>query len=231
MINLTELHLQELRRFAELGRYSASILHEISNPLTAALLQLELAEHSPPAIRKARRNILTMRRYVEAARQQISFHGQQSLFSISAQFNQLRLILQPMARQKHVNLQLPTVPKGRKLLGDPIKFQQIIANLVTNAMQAYDTPLNQQASRVSVKFLDDNKWLTIKVQDWGGGISSENITKIFEPFHTTKSVRSLGIGLALVKQYVEVDFKGTITAYSRPHAGTTFTVKLPKNTN
>jgi signal transduction histidine kinase len=69
--------------------------------------------------------------------------------------------------------------------------------------------------------------LEIKVNDWGKGIAETDFTKIFEPFFTTKKSKSLGIGLAIVKQYVAEDFKGALAVKSSRHGGTCFTVRLP----
>ena len=61
----------DLQRLAELGRLSATLLHEISNPLTAALLHLDQSSQHKPNIREARRSMQLLKMYVEAARQQV----------------------------------------------------------------------------------------------------------------------------------------------------------------
>jgi signal transduction histidine kinase len=228
-MSINDLQLQELRRFAELGRISASMLHEISNPLSAALLQLELSDHSSPAVRKAKRNMQTLRNYIEAARQQISGASSVKLFSIQAQLEQLKIILMPLAQQAGVTLKVGPLANCLKMSGDPIKFQQIITNLVMNAVQAYDNINHQlETSIVKLDLICNDEWLIIKVQDWGKGILPSELPKVFEPFYTTKSehTQGLGIGLSLVKQSVINDFEGSIKVTSSPQNGTCFTVKM-----
>ena len=229
-MNINDLQFQEMRRFAEFGRLSATIIHEISNPLSAAMLQLELSDHQSPSVRKAKRNMQTIRRYVEAARLQISTSGPVKQFSLNPQFEQLKRILLPVARQHRVNLQFGPLPTGSKLKGDPVKFQQIVANLVMNAIQAYDSiEMTQQTSLVQVNLLGDDGWLLVQVHDWGKGITPSEMPKLFEPFYTTKGAggHGLGIGLAIVKQYVTADFGGSIRLKSTQRGGTQFTVRLP----
>lgn len=229
-MNINDLQLQELRRFAELGRLSATMIHEISNPLSAALLQLELSDHTSPAVRKAKRNMQLLRRYVEAARQQISTSGKVKLFSLQVQFDQLKRVVLPLARQSRTSLEFDCVAAGCKLRGDPVKFQQFMTNLVMNAIQSYNQiGRKQQACLVKVSLQVKPDRLIITVRDWGKGITPAEIPKLFEPFYTTKSNQGqgLGIGLAIVKQYVTADFGGTISVTSSRRDGTRFIVELP----
>jgi two-component system, NtrC family, C4-dicarboxylate transport sensor histidine kinase DctB len=224
-------HLQELQRFAELGRLSASLLHEISNPLAAALVNLELSDERSAAVRRARRDIRLLRRYVEAARQQIRRQGQPTAFWIQPQIKQLKHVLLPLAHKGGARLDIGAVPPCR-LHGDPVKFQHIISNLVVNAIEAYGDKVNQPAkpaSLVRLTFTRRGNCLTINVTDWGEGIQSVTLPYIFDTFYTSKAAsgHGLGLGLSIVKRYVTADFRGTVTASSSPLDGTCFSVKLP----
>jgi signal transduction histidine kinase len=212
-----------------LGRMSASLLHEISNPLTAALLNLELSDKRSSGVRQARRDMQAMRRYVEAARQQVRLQDKATSFRVQPQLDQLKRIIMPLARKAGVRIDIGSAPDCR-LYGDPVKFQHIISNLAVNAVQAYGggavcsrTPL------VRVVLRHDRDCLVVRVTDRGKGIAPEALPHVFETFYTTKgqSGQGLGIGLAIVKQYVTVDFRGSIKASSSPRQGTQFTAKLP----
>lgn len=221
-------HLQELQHFAKLGRLSASLLHEISNPLTAALLHLELSEQQTPAIREARRDMQLLKRYVEAARQQARQASTSINFSVQPQLNQLKRVVLPLAKQAGVQLDIGLAPRT-KLYGDPVKFQHLVANLVMNAIQAYSSgEPHDSAALVRVTLYCSEDWFTVQVTDWGKGIAALELPRIFEPFYTTKDGTSqgLGIGLAIVKQYVTEDFCGSIKVSSSRRLGTQFTVKL-----
>lgn len=227
-----EQRLRELERFAELGRLSASLLHEISNPLTAALLYLEqYDEHNDPQathIRQVRRNILLLQRYVEAARQQVRQESAVSSFYVRRHIDQVKQVLLPLARRRGIRLQIGPAA-NYKLYGDPVKFQQIMANLIANAIDAYAGDGHPASKKeVIVKLSSRRQWLYIKVQDRGSGIKADHLPRIFDPFYSTKHCRDqgLGIGLAVVKQHVEHGFYGAVSATSSPHQGTEFIAKL-----
>ncbi len=221
--------LRQLEHFAEFGRLSASLLHEISNPLTAALLYLEQYENRQSRhIRQVRRNILLLQRYVEAARQQIRHEGEISSFYIRAQIDQVRRVLAPLARRKGVSLQIEPAT-NYKIFGDPVKFQQILANLIINAIDSYDTSSAQYPHKLVTVTVDSQRqWLLLKIVDKGAGIPAQQLAQIFEPFYTTKARRGqgLGIGLAVVRQHVEHDFGGSVVVSSSASRGTIFTVRL-----
>lgn len=219
-------HLYELQRFAELGRMSACLLHQIRTPLTAAMLNLELSEQSA-GVRRARYNMRLLRQYVEAARQQARPGGQPVSFNLRPQLSQLRQVLTPMAVRAGVKLDLQPAPRCR-LRGDPVRFQHIITNLVVNAIEAYDGQRAGGQPVVGVAFECRSGQLIIKVTDCGKGIPAGALSQVFEPFYSTKSSRGLGIGLAIVKQYVTTEFSGSITVTSSPKHGTRFTIKLPR---
>lgn len=219
----------ELQRFAELGRLSATLLHEISNPLTAAILHLE-QHHDQESlnIRQAKRNIQLLHRYVDAARQQVRQESQPINFYVRPQLSQIRRILTPLARRSGVRLRFD-LPANYRLFGDPVKFQQIVANLVINAIDSYGSSVPTIKHKdVLITLSSRQSWVFVRVNDRGIGIESDRMTRLFEPFYTTKGQigHGLGIGLTIVKQYVENDFNGSISVSSSRNRGTQFTVKL-----
>lgn len=222
--------LQELQKLAELGRLSATLLHEISNPLTTALIYLDqVDDKSSSEIRQAKHSIRLLRRYVEAARQQIRQESTLTDFNLRQQVTQLKRVVMPIAKRAKVQLIVETIPDCQ-IYGDPVKFQQVLANLIVNAIEAYtcDTaPYLDQPVRV--RLVSEEHSLTIEVHDWGQGISPLQLSRLFDPFYTTKKSagHGLGIGLAIVKQYVTGDFGGTISVRSSRRHGTMFKIQLP----
>lgn len=225
--------LQELQRFAELGKVSASLIHDISSPLTAAILHLEQEERRDlHSIKHARRSIRILERYIEAARQQLRCESQTARFCVKYELDQVKRILKPLARRQYVRLCFNR-HANYVLVGDPVKFQQILANLITNAIDAYqDYPGNKaEALVVRVTVTADKQQLVIRVIDWGKGIATDQRPYIFEPFYTAKRPQAtcgMGIGLATVKKYVEDDFGGSINVASSLGRGTEFSVRLPR---
>jgi two-component system C4-dicarboxylate transport sensor histidine kinase DctB len=248
--------LRTLEHFAELGRLSASLLHEISNPLTAAMLYLEqYDDQQSPYIRQVWHNMRLLQRYVEAARRQVRQESVTASFGVQAQLNQVRRLLTPLARRAGVQLRFQPAP-NHKLYGDPVKFQHIITNLVINAIDAYGdsahltapqdkaavsdsmTTIDQrgkasQNNEVTIECSSQQHWLIIRVTDHGSGLTDVELPRVFEPFYSTKirttnsrGDHGLGLGLAVVKQYVERDFDGSISVTSGQKRGTEFTARL-----
>lgn len=221
-------HLCELQRFAELGRMSACLLHEIRTPLTAAMINLELSGQQSAAVRRAHYNMRSLRNYIEAARQQVRSGSQTTSFSVEPQLEQLKRVVMPLAMRAGVKLIVRPAPNCQ-LHGDPVKFQHIITNLVVNAIEAYSDVETAKPPLIRLTFKRRRGWLTIHVTDWGKGIPAAALPHVFEEFYTSKSRsgHGLGIGLAIVKQYVATDFSGTVKVSSSRRQGTRFSLRLP----
>lgn len=118
-----------------------------------------------------------------------------------------------------------------KFYGDAIKFNQIILNLVANAIDSYMLKTGGRRE-VLVSLSNAGGRAEISVRDYGAGISKENLPKIFDPFFTTKGhERGTGIGLSIVKRIVEKDFGGSIEVKSKENKGSEFVVKFPIKTH
>lgn len=221
--------MRELQKFAELGRLSATLLHEISNPLTATILHLEqYHDQASPNIRHAKRNVQLLQRYVDAARQQVRMESEPINFYVRPQLSQIRRILIPIARRRGVRLYF-TLDANHRIYGDPVKFQQIMSNLISNAIDSYrPIPLQRKNRVVHIRIMSRGHWLVAKILDMGVGIEPDELPHVFEPFFSTKIKKGvgLGIGLTVVKQYVENDFSGSIAVTSSRNKGTQFTVRL-----
>ena len=230
MPGLQSEQLESLQHFIELGRLSASLLHEISSPLTAALLYLDQADDTGSVnVRHIRRSLNSLRSYVEAARQQLRHQNDQvSSFCIHPQIEQVKRLVLPLARAEGVTLVFED-EFHYQLRGSPVKFQQILANLIINALDAYDNTIDGLMKPIRVQISGSSNSLCMKVIDWGKGIKAGHLPLLFEPFFSTKSVgqKGLGIGLTIVKEHVTRDFQGSIRVSSSPRSGTRFVVTLP----
>ncbi|HEV8593570.1 MAG TPA: ATP-binding protein, partial [Pyrinomonadaceae bacterium] len=106
--------------------------------------------------------------------------------------------------------------------GDPEFLRSVFNNLFINAVQA----MGSRGGHLSVKISPDNGFIRFDISDTGGGIPGENLSKIFEPYFSTKETGT-GLGLAIVQKIVDIHH-GTIDVESAEGDGTKFTVKLPK---
>ena len=116
--------------------------------------------------------------------------------------------------------QLPTVVADRDSL------RSVFTNLVINAVEAIDGDGGSISIRLSNPEVNSVK---VEVTDSGRGIAAEDISKVFEPYFSTKDTGT-GLGLAIVKKAVD-DHGGTISVASKEGSGTTFTIILPAKEN
>lgn len=217
----------QLQRFAEFGRMSSGLVHEIINPLTAASLNLEQVASRSEAVSQARESLKHIERYVDAASRQLRDSADQRWFAVEDEVAVVMRIFEYRLRKQRVGLEM-AVDKEAKLFGDPIKFSQVLANLLANALDAYEGRDKGPKPRVVLQVKREGRQVSMLIQDWGVGIPPVRLKRIFEPFYTTKqSGRGIGIGLALTKEIIEKEFGGSITVVSRKRLGTRFEVTLP----
>lgn len=232
--NLQAEKINQLYRLAEFGRLSSGIFHDLINPLTAVSLNLEQIKTETDSKIISAKSYLgqallatnKMESLIASIKKQISRENIIDIFSLNQEINQTMQILSYKSRGAGVNINFRT-DKEISLRGDALKFGQIIANLLANAIDACENSSRKEIS-ISLKKSQDN--IEIKIKDSGTGISKENLEKIFEPFFSTKKIsgRGLGLGLASSKNIVENDFAGKIEVMSELNIGTTFIIKIPE---
>jgi len=220
--------MMELHRFAEFGRLSSSLLHDLANPLTVVSLNLEQmgGKRGSVLINEARKGIAHMERYVQAARRQLQYQSEIKVFSVPSEIMQVIDLLETKARHHAVQF-VPKLDPTLQLKGDSIQFDHIISNLIANAIDAYEG-IEANTKQIVVEAKRHDGLIKITVRDRGSGISAKELPRIFDAFYTTKgNEHGTGIGLSIVKHAVEQDFSGKITVTSNKRTGTTFTVQLP----
>jgi signal transduction histidine kinase len=218
---------EEIQRFIDLGRMSASLLHEISSPLSVALINLEQI-NDQKSIKRIRSSLIKVNRYVDAAKRQLKNESDIKYFYLDDEIRDIKSLVIPLAKAESVRLIIDK-PIRFKLNGDPIKFQKIIINLLVNSIESYRTVQRLDSDKiVKMEIIISNKSLMILVEDRGEGIEANKLPRLFDAFYTTKaSNNGLGVGLATVKQFVEDSFNGTIKVNSKLNYGSLFYIKLP----
>jgi signal transduction histidine kinase len=221
---------EELYRFIEFGRLNASLIHEISNPLTTAILHVEqMKHHKCLNIRTIRHSLNLLSNYVNITREQLNKQVELSYFYIDKEMKEIKRCVTPFAKTSHIKIHFSS-PQHLKIYGEPNMFQQILNNLIMNAVDSYSSYSGLNENKlINVITKNNSKYIEIIVKDNGAGIAPNNIHQLFKPFYTTKSTsgHGLGLGLFIVQQNVTKVFKGTIKVNSSLNSGTSFTVKLP----
>jgi len=228
--------INQLYRLAEFGRLSSGIFHDLINPLTAISLNLEQVKDNGKNEISGAKSYLgqailathKMEDMIGSIKRQIQREDKMLIFILNEEIKQIINILAYKARQANVVINfIPT--EKIELFGDPVKFGQIILNLLANAIEASESAFPKSEKEVKIEIKTDDNNVYILVSDQGSGISQENISRIFEPFFSTKTStgRGLGIGLSSTKNIIEKSFRGSISVDSGPGLGSQFLVSLP----
>jgi len=235
-IKALEKEMQRTKTMAALGEMSATVAHEIRNPLGAmgvwaGLLERDFDRDDP---RRA-----TLKRIIDGLARLNRIVSNLLVYSRPFEAQLRRVPLQEIVRETVDFIEIEIERLGQAIIvtkawneqqpvyvmADPEKMQQVIMNICMNAIQAMPdggtlTVAVDDAPRSSAGYV------CFEVIDTGVGIEPERLDKIFDPFHTTKE-NGTGLGLAIVKKFVE-HHAGHIRIASTPGAGTTVRVFLPR---
>ncbi len=228
--------MSELYRFVEFGRLSSGVFYDILNPLSAMTLTVnDLAKQlqsEAPAVREriseAVQASRRMSRFMESVRKQIQAHDVDTVFSVNDEVEEALTLFEYAARARKTLVEF-LADEPVFIRGNPLKLQQVITNLVSNALDAYDSvPFDRdRIVIISVKGTRDS--MELSVRDRGCGMEEATIARIFDPFFTTKQEhRGIGLGLSTTKHLIEKDFLGSISVKSVPGTGSAFTVSIPR---
>lgn len=229
----------QLSRFAKLGKLSSGLFHDLVNPLTAMVLNMkELKKecHQEDDFKQIENRLNSaikasdrMRDFINSVRKQFVNRETKRIFSLNREVRDAISLLDFYAKKNMVEI-IFLVNKDIQTFGDPIKFNQVLTNLISNSIDSFQPPVtNKIDCRIKIYLEQSGESISLSVIDNGKGISKNIHHKIFEPFFTTKkSQDNVGIGLYLVKSIVENDFNGKIILKSTEGKGSTFTVTFNK---
>lgn len=232
-LRATQEALIHAEKMAAMGRMSAAIVHEISQPLAAMEATLSAAEMGmkPPdaatvtRIGKARDMIRRMQRTTKHLK---SFarkeNAELSLIDLRTPLKSALDLVLPRAKVVGVTPDIQ-VPEGKvPVMAGAVRVEQVIANLLLNALDAIEA---KPDSSVTVTLTTEGDQALIKVCDTGVGISEQDLPRVTDPFFSTKLTgEGLGLGLAICKAIL-TDFRGTLDIWSAPEQGTRVTIALP----
>lgn len=229
MLSDTQLELVKHERLAALGQVTATLSHEIRNPLGAIRSSLYvIRQASQKAELKLDRPLDRIERSVTRCDNLIGDFleytrtNELTFKSVNAaEFLNLLLDDQTFAENITIIRDLPD--GGPQIAIDPDRFRRVVINLVENAAQAISEH-SDEGGEIRVSCLIDSENTVISVSDNGPGITDEVLGKIFEPLFTTKSFGA-GLGLATVKQLVE-QHDAELTIDTKLGVGTTFNINL-----
>jgi PAS domain S-box-containing protein len=218
-------------KLAATGRLAATIAHEINNPLESVMNLLYLARISRNATPETiEQYLLTaeqeLTRVSQIARHTLGFYRETSVpveVDLSRVLNDVLTVYHSRLQASHIEVirNFQSVPHLQAIRGE---LHQVFSNLVSNAIDAM-----QGGGRLRLSLREKGRSMEVVVEDNGSGISADHLEKLFEPFFTTKASVGTGLGLWVVKQFVE-QLGGTISVESNTDSidhGTQFIIFLP----
>lgn len=231
-LNKRNEELVQAKKMASLGRLTSGVAHELNNPLnnisTSVQILLEEFGQGDPEYQKelligAEKQVDRARNIVKAL---LEFSRERTLKVKTVNFIDLiNEAIKSIKREVPANVKLEVdVPADIQANLDPDRIQRVLINLILNALHAM-----QAGGTLSIKAKkeDNQKEFCFQVQDTGCGILQENITRIFDPFFSTKDVgKGSGLGLSIVYGIID-QHRGRIKVASQEGEGATFTVFLP----
>jgi len=228
-------------KMISLGTLAASVVHEINNPLTGVLNYIRLMIKITGRDSLSSEQLQKFQKYLDLMESEVgrcssivsnllAFSRKSQLEFSDVDTNDLieKCILLSDHKLTLQNIQIKTdlYPEIPKVLGDFNQLQQCILNLIFNAADAMP---DGGTLTVKTSFHTEKQWVEITVADTGCGIAKENLSKIFDPFFSTKKEgEGLGLGLSVVLGIID-RHKGTIEMESELDKGAVFTIKLPVN--
>jgi signal transduction histidine kinase len=232
-----EAQLQQAEKSAVVGRLGSAIAHEIRNPLNYINLTLDhLRTKFSPEDPEKRETFekLTAQLKAEVARinQQISdFLNYSRPAKVNLQPVEARAVIEDSLRiveaqaaESNVKIGVVEHENVSEIMGDPEFLRSVFNNLFINALQS----MEPRGGHLNIKIAPDEsgQFVRFEITDTGRGIPQENISKIFEPYFSTKETGT-GLGLAIVQKIVDIH-NGRIEVSSTEGEGTKFIVELPK---
>lgn len=229
--------LAHASRLAVAGELAAAVAHEINQPLGAILSNADAAEmilESGAERHDLLRTILADIRRDDVRASEVIRRLRTLLqknqveagpFSLDEAVTEVERVLRPEARRRGVTLTVQLANAPTELMGDRIQVQQVLINLVLNAMDAVAdvAPAQRQVSLVVQETADR---CTVKVSDRGHGIAAADVRRVFDSFFTTKR-SGMGLGLSIARTIVEAH-GGSIGVEEASSPGAVFVVSLPK---
>ena len=229
--------LANVARVTSLGVLTASIAHEINQPLSGIITNastcLRMLDTNPPNLTGAR----------ETARRTIrdGIRGSDVITRLRAVFSREEYTLEPLdlndVTREVIALTLSDLHRNRVALqsdlaedlptitGDRVQLQQVILNLLRNASDAMADVHDRRRQLVVTTERDEDDQVRLRVRDTGVGVDPENLNNLLEAFYTTKS-DGMGLGLSISRSIIE-RHHGRLWADSNDGPGTTFSFSIP----
>jgi PAS domain S-box-containing protein len=234
-----QMELAHVTRVTTLGEMTASIAHEVNQPLAAVVANAEAClswlRRGTPDVDAACRSVEWIiddgNRASQVIRRVRTLAKKTSLEKVPLDVNDVVREAIPLVRRElishQVSLRMDLAAAVPMTLGDRVQLQQVIINLVMNGIEAMQSVTDRPRELVIRSRQDETQQVLVSVADCGVGISAENADRLFTAFFTTKA-SGMGMGLSICRSIMEAHGGRLWATANVPH-GTTFQFTLPVN--
>jgi len=234
-----QAELAHVNRISTLGVLTASIAHEVSQPIAATVVNAEAASRwlaaSPPNIERAQRGLDGIIHDSKRAGEILSrirslvrkTPVKRERLDINTVIAEVIGLTHGEVQRNAVTLRTQLQPALPPVLGDRTQLQQVMLNFILNAVEA-TSGLDKVRRNVVVSAAEDSSNIIVAVRDTGIGLNDGDGDHLFQPFYTTKA-SGMGMGLSICRSIIEAH-GGRVWAARNPDAGATFQFVLPTQT-
>ena len=236
-LQATRAELARAARITTIGELTASIAHEVNQPLAAVVAN---ADASVAWLSREKPNLAEARSAAERAAQGATRAAEviarirslitkatpeKSKVQINQVIEQTAALAEGQAARNHVAIKLELSPDVPIVLGDSVQLQQVVLNLIVNGIEAM-TPVTDRPRMLTLRTEPEDKGqVRVSVRDSGIGLNEEVMRRLFEPFFTTRA-KGMGMGLSISRSIIEAH-GGRLWAESNGSGGATFQFTLP----
>ena len=231
--------LIQAEKLATVGTLSGGVAHEINNPLTAILTNVQMLlafsdEKVDPEDKESLKLIEEATQRCRTIVQKLMTYAKKPLKSGEVEkINVLDVLKKAIAfleyqlEQDDVRIILEAKEDDYPVAGNHNELEQVLTNIILNARDAICA--TGEKGNIEISLSKPESQIRIRIKDDGKGIAPDIIPKIFDPFFTTKDVgKGLGLGLSICQSIIE-SHKGRIKVKSEPDNGAAFTIVLPRH--
>jgi len=229
--------LIQTEKLATIGTLAGGVAHEINNPLTAILINVQMLiasgkiiqdeddKESLELIRNSTKRCQSIvQKLMTYARRPIK-EAEITPINIMEVINNVVSFLSYQLKQENIKISVNCAKDNLSIKGNRNELEQVITNIILNAKDAIER--KKGSGNITITVFIKGDWVKTEIEDDGGGIEEGVISNIFDPFFTTKDIgKGLGLGLSICQAIVE-RYNGSITVNSKLGKGSVFTVQLP----
>jgi signal transduction histidine kinase len=230
--------IDQLSKFVEYGKNMTGLLHDLVNPVAAISMNLShvtadnLADSKLSDVKDYTKRALSaahkIEEFIQTNKNRFRTNQEGRPINLETELTGIVDWFSYELKKRSIKL-AQDIPANLTILGDPARFDQVVSNIVSNAIEAFgdDKTITKE---INIRATQEGLAVILVIADNGQGISPENLVKIFQPFFSTKK-KGTGIGLAITKKIMEECFAGQITVQSTVGQGTVFQLNFPLANN